>query len=515
MPSGADSDDDVVTTPMDVVEKDENESGEKANGSKSKKPPAEKAPDVPFFIKSDSGFISTYLYDNNSLPCVAQLVLDQMSSFDDFCNEIREKMTTEKKSDKEIETTLECYKQAVMGKATCRIKFTQQKIADAKKVAKETGSVMKSNVEIANEHVSEFETKFETVEKTVGAEFAPVIYLDMDVDRTVLQQIVDGKLVYHKSIANAFDKTKTAFPCDQLSEIGARRTAGEQHKPIACLAYGSNNKVSSGGVDSVFGIEREKSDGSIKRWLRNKMDDQIAAFEAIREQSGFNSKVALYQREMEATTKTFAGKTLEQILEEAFQQDHELKIKDTDETMDDDDKKKKDQENMQKKKNHDEKMADYVKKNADKVRDDVRKKYCEITESNIAKAAKLKLSRTKDGCKPGDKKYDEELQKLMAAQRKELKTKLLDKDDPRCEEYAKEIMIKKLRTKRLKKSKITCKNCHTSYTPTGHKCPNCGHVHVTNQQSKLIQKSKKTVMNKYANNAQKWVKKGLVVKIFY
>jgi hypothetical protein len=505
------------TTDTTNADKSLEKTGEKKEKTtKAAKPPAEKAPDVPFFINNGGGFITTYLYDNSSLPCVAHLVLDEMTVFAEFCQSIVDKMTSENKSQGDIAHTLECYKQAVKGKATCRVHFTQQKIADAKKSAKETGDVMKNPIDIANEHVPEFESQFENVEKVVGSDFKPNIYLDMDVDREVLKGIADGKLGYHKSLANAFDKTKTAFPCDQLSEIGARRTAGEQHKPIACLAYGSANKVSSGGVDSVFGIEREKSDGSVKRFVRNKVDEQITAFDAIREQSGFNSKVTLYNREMDNDiTKTSADKTLEQILKDAFQQDHELKIKDTDETMNEEDKKEKEQKDVQKKKTYDNKMVEFVKKNSEKVRNDVRKRYCEITESNIAKAAKLKLSRTKDGCKPGDKKYDEELEKLMAVQRKELKTKLLEKDDPRCEEYAKEIMIRKLRTKRLKKSKITCKHCHTSYTPTGHKCPNCSHVHVTNQQSKLIEKTKKTIMNKYSNNAQKWVKKGLVVKIYH
>lgn len=372
--------------------------------------------------------------------------------------------------------------------------------------------------------------------------YTPKIPFDPDIDVSILQKLSAGDIKIHESLENAIKNAKgeemesIPYCCNMIHEIGAKKMAQKTGRPIACLAYGASTKVSTNNIDSVFNIDRpkpEKPEDSEKAKKADKLngesagakkktiDDYVNELETSRKQSGYNVKVAMYNEAMAMSTDgPPEGMDLEEMIIDAWRHDHDRDAKERQKQIDDlsgkTDQKSIDKRDLLKKKSEEKKakLEEHVKAEAEKIRVDVEDKYCVLKESKIKKAASLKLARNKEFKKETDK-YNVELNKLMEQERKKQKEKLVPKSDKgQLEGIAKKQYYTNLRRKRLKKSQIVCPVTLTSYTPLTNVCPIGNHVNITEAQKKAIDKSKVTVMNKYAAHVGKVIKKGFRVKIF-
>lgn len=474
-----DSDEEPTTKTTKMPEVSESKDSSKKGVKRAKKSPSEKPPLQPFFTMNEDGSLKSYIHTPEILMQSAALTLHEMDRKVDHekmlaahAQLVRDKMRLEGKDEKEIDEFLESCKTS----------------------------------------------------DPAFAAYEPNILIDPDVPRDVLEQIASDKTVLHASLGNAIEcangnTENRPFACDSISEVGAKKRARKQNIPIACLAYeGNKQKVTGGAVDQVFGIASKAAVEAETARKKNKtLPEMVTDLDKETRKSGFDQKVKRYTREMgRDLSELFRSKindkdySLEDMTTEFWKEDRELfsrpSSKSTKKDVDESAAKIK----LEKER---EKMDTHVKKICAFIRKEVVKKHCEINEASIKKTAVLMLSKEMGGQR-GKKSIDEKkLEKTMDETRKEAKTKLLDKKDPKLETLAKELLIQKVRKDNLKKSKIVCPTSLDLYTPLTNKSP-CGRVNMTPQHAKLIQKKKGKVMDKYAKHASMMRKKGLCIKIW-
>jgi len=498
MPNTIDSDEETSPKPMDTSESPK---PDEAHAPKSKKKgSSEKTPLEPFFYKNSDGSFKSYVYQPEMLKYVAALTIHEMDRKDehekmvsDNIQSVKDQMRLENKKEKDIN------------------EFIQSRKGD-------------------DPNFKDYESK---------------ILMDPNVPREMLEQIASGQTSIHSSLANAIEcmhgnVENRPFACDSISEIGAKKRAKNSHTPIACLAYeGNKQKVTTGEIDKWFGINKNTSetndtssppkDKTEKTLVENLVHD----LDAETRKSGYAMKVALYEREMQRAASgelramiNDSKCTLEEMVKFIYEDDKNLNARPTTnpkkravDVLDEAKEKlkaEKEKEKAEKEKETAEKekvkAALHVQKTCESIRKEVTKKYCEVNESKVKKAAVWKASR-ENGKKPIDEIDEKTLEQSMNEIRKEMKSKLLTPTSTKIEILGKELLVAKVRKTNLKNSKIVCPTSHDVYTPITNKSP-CGRVMMHPQHAKLIQKKKTVVMNKYASHATKMRKKGLCIKIW-